>query len=88
MTPDMDAEATELCELWLKGEWEPITLERALTLDPSRRKRCIECGGQVQAHKLGTTGQRAHFEHKRAHKGCSLGDCFDGAPRLHPKALL
>jgi hypothetical protein len=29
----------------------------------------------------------AHFEHYERHPGCHLGDCFDGNPRPHRKAL-
>jgi len=34
--------------------------------------RCHECGERVRAHKKGTTGQEAHFEHLSANPRCSL----------------
>jgi formylmethanofuran dehydrogenase subunit E len=33
--------------------------------------RCSECGERVRAHKKGTTGQEAHFEHLAANSRCS-----------------
>jgi hypothetical protein len=74
-------------ELPIKGAWQTITLEQALGLDKSRRMRCPECHGQVRAHGVGKDGQRPHMEHKHRNKGCSRGDCFDGHPAMHPKAL-
>jgi hypothetical protein len=32
--------------------------------------RCVECGQRVRAHKKGTTGQAAHFEHMAANPRC------------------
>jgi hypothetical protein len=37
--------------------------------DFSRR----ECDELVRPHKKGTTGQEAHFEHRKSSPGCSLG---------------
>jgi predicted RNA-binding Zn-ribbon protein involved in translation (DUF1610 family) len=34
--------------------------------------RCSECGERVRAHKKGTTGQEAHFEHSSSNPRCSL----------------
>jgi predicted RNA-binding Zn-ribbon protein involved in translation (DUF1610 family) len=34
--------------------------------------RCPECGERVRAHKKGTTGQEAHFEHLSSNPRCSL----------------
>jgi predicted RNA-binding Zn-ribbon protein involved in translation (DUF1610 family) len=33
---------------------------------------CPECGERVRAHKKGTTGQGAHFEHLSSNPRCSL----------------
>jgi hypothetical protein len=74
------------CELKIRGGWQPITLDEALQLAPSRIKRCAICHGQVRAH-AGTDGMVAHFEHFKLHPGCYLGDAFDGNPRPHLKAL-
>lgn len=35
--------------------------------------RCRECNELVRPHKKGTTGQTAHFEHRKKSPGCSLG---------------
>ena len=40
--------------------------------DPNVVFHCTECDQRVRAHKLGTTGQAAHFEHLAANEGCSL----------------
>lgn len=34
--------------------------------------RCRSCGERVRAHKRGTTGQAAHFEHLTANPACPL----------------
>ncbi len=34
--------------------------------------RCVECGERVRAHRKGTTGQAAHFEHLQANPKCTL----------------
>jgi competence CoiA-like predicted nuclease len=36
--------------------------------------RCAACGQRVRAHKKGTTGQEAHFEHVTANPNCRLSD--------------
>lgn len=76
------------CEVRVRGAWVRVSLDDALNrLDASRPKRCIQCHGEVRAHAEGRDGMAAHFEHRHRHKGCSFGDCFDGAVRPHPKAL-
>jgi hypothetical protein len=75
------------CELKVFGGWQPITLDEVLSLHPSRIKRCPVCHGRVRAHKAADNGMVAHFEHYERHPGCHLGDCFDGNPRPHRKAL-
>ena len=52
-----------------------ISIEEALAvLDRKSRVvfRCVECGGRVRAHKMGTTHQAAHFEHMVANSKCRL----------------
>ncbi|MDR6952456.1 hypothetical protein J2X65_001811 [Ancylobacter sp. 3268] len=77
----------EACEVWENGSWQPLRVEDAL----NRRAdimRCPQCHGPVRPHKLGTTGQRAHFEHRGRHTGCSLMQrTFSGTHSLHPDAL-
>ena len=34
--------------------------------------RCLECGQPVRAHRGGTTGQAAHFEHINRNPACRL----------------
>lgn len=77
----------DTCELWANKQWVEITIEDALRMDESRKKRCVECHGQVRAHSASEDGMRAHFEHLRAHPGCSRGHVYDGTSTRHPKAL-
>ena len=52
-----------------------IEIEEALAIrkrDPKVVFHCTECGQRVRAHKLGTTGQAAHFEHLAANRKCPL----------------
>lgn len=68
------------------GHWEIVTIREAIDHGKGIEKRCIECKGQVRAHRAGMGA--AHFEHMRRHQGCRLGDCYDGnGPRPHPLAL-
>jgi hypothetical protein len=68
-------------------EWIVMPVERALQLaDVSIR--CKKCHGGIRLHKAGPNGiPRAHAEHRQRHRGCPLGDCFDGEFRLSPTAL-
>jgi len=57
-----------------------ISVEEALRLRSETGRRgsypafsCLECGEYVRPHKEGTTGQAAHFEHKKRNPGCSQG---------------
>jgi hypothetical protein len=58
-----------------------VDIDEALQLrdDAVRRRKpypefcCIECGEYVRPHKEGTTGQGAHFEHRRKSPGCRYG---------------
>jgi hypothetical protein len=69
------------------GRLERLTLDQTLELDRSHLKRCPECHGQVRLHKAFIDGTAAYFEHYERNPGCSLGDCFDGNPKLHPWPL-
>jgi hypothetical protein len=76
------------CEVKVRGVWQAIEIAHALGVDRGSVMRCPECHGPVRAHKAGTTGQRAHFEHIRKHAGCSLKpNGFSGTRTLHPDAL-
>jgi hypothetical protein len=57
------------CELKVFGGWQPITLEEALRLHPSRVKRCPVCHERVRTHKAGDNGMAAHFEHYERNPG-------------------
>jgi hypothetical protein len=55
----------------------PMEIKTALEIrarKPSADFRCQECGERVRAHKKGTTGQEAHFEHLSANPGCKLSE--------------
>jgi hypothetical protein len=47
--------------------------EAARRREPYPEFRCRECAELVRPHKEGTTGQAAHFEHRRRSSGCRLG---------------
>ena len=84
----MSAQSEPTCEMRVRGAWEVITLDDALNrFDASREKRCIECHGQVRAHRLSSNGMKAHFEHYERHDGCSLGNSFSGARARHRRPL-
>lgn len=36
------------------------------------RFTCVQCGKPLRAHKAGTTGQAAHFEHFERNPACSF----------------
>jgi hypothetical protein len=76
-----------VCEVEVRGRWQPLDLDAALKLASSRVLRCIECGGRVRAHKAGSNGQKAHMEHGERHPGCSRGDCYDGTSRPHHRHI-
>jgi hypothetical protein len=59
------------CEVKRQIGWRVMTIDEAL-LTREKAGRCIECHEPVQAHKTGTTGQAAHFEHKKSNPRCSL----------------
>jgi hypothetical protein len=62
-----------VCEV-LKGKgWAAMTVDDYLTMRESGG-RCIECKKPIRAHKLSVNGMAAHFEHRNASSGCSLGD--------------
>lgn len=51
-----------------------ISIESALEIRDRGEKTaftCTECGSPVRAHKEGTTGQGAHFEHFERNLDCS-----------------
>lgn len=72
------------CYVWRGGVWEKISITEALPIRSEYLMRCCECHGRVRAHRLANNGMRAHFEHRRAHKGCSRSTGFSGTQSPHP----
>jgi hypothetical protein len=70
-------------------QWQPLSIQAAIEIQPRpARARCPRCWGPVRAHNEGVGGKpREHFEHRRAHRGCSWNRKFDGKSRRHPDAL-
>jgi hypothetical protein len=80
----MESHNNRHAEAWIGSEWIIIPVETALEY-PDLIRRCLECGGAIRLHRASqTTSHRAHAEHRRRFKGCSLGDCFDGTNRRNP----
>lgn len=78
----------DVCEERINGHWVRRAVAEVLTAAARSPIRCPECHGRVRAHKEGTTGQRAHFEHMKRHEGCSLKkSTFSGRRARHPEAL-
>jgi hypothetical protein len=77
------------CKAKVHGTWTSITIDEALGAYADYLKRCPECHGRVRAHRRAKNGMRAHFEHHRAHAGCSLsrGVPFSGHHSIHPEAI-
>ena len=85
----METNRADACEVQVKGVWVPVSLDEALNrLDASRTKRCVECHGQVRAHRRGDNGMAAHFEHLERHEGCSFGASFNGVKTPHRRSLI
>jgi hypothetical protein len=77
----------EQSEIEKESEWRRMPIQTAVVMRPERA-RCPTCWGPVRAHKEGIGGKpRAHFEHRRAHRGCKWNRKFDGTARRHPDAL-
>lgn len=68
--------------------WQPISVEEGLR-EGSDTFRCPTCHGKVRLMSASLDPPMAsHGEHQRRHKGCPLGDCFDGGEvRKHPFPL-
>jgi hypothetical protein len=67
--------------------WHLISVKDGLRLQEDTF-RCPECFGRVRLHQASIDSEiEAHAVHFARNKGCSLGDCFDGTKRPHPKAI-
>ena len=57
-------------------EGRQIDIDEALQLREAGKSSpafcCTACGEHVRAHRRGTTGQAAHFEHRVQNPHCSL----------------
>jgi hypothetical protein len=76
-TPTSRGPKATTCEIMSGSGWKVITIGEALTMRGRGRwpgGRCIECHQPVRPHKLGTTGQAAHFEHLDRSKGCTRSE--------------
>ncbi len=69
------------------GLWVGVSVDKITTQRQRPTTRCAECHGRVRAHRMGSNGLAAHFEHLDRHAGCSAGFYFDGKRSLHPSAL-
>ena len=78
--------ARDICEALFAGKWRVLTVGEVLALGNQPTLRCVECNGRVRAHNEANNGMRAHFEHRVAHPGCSLGSKFNGKKTPHPDA--
>lgn len=76
-----------ICEVQRGNRWEEIGIADALQVKGQFDIRCCECRGRVTAHRKGSNGMRAHFEHRAAHDGCSLSTKFSGTRSPHPDAV-
>lgn len=66
------------CHIDAGGEWRPISIDQAMK-QVRPRIRCPFCFGPVRANKQAIDGvPRAHFEHRRAHKGYQYSHKFKG----------
>jgi hypothetical protein len=77
------------CEVRFKrGPWEAASVDLAIELGRSVEKRCVECHGRVRVCPEDHRGA-ARIEHILEHRGCSLGDCYDGnGRRRHPAFVI
>jgi hypothetical protein len=70
-----------------KFGWHLISVRDGLRLQEDTF-RCPECLGRVRLHQGSTEREiDAHAKHFAKNPGCSLGDCFCGTRRPHPKAI-
>lgn len=67
--------------------WITIKADEALKL-AEPRLRCPECKGPVKLFRASADGAIPNRgEHKVKNSGCSLGDNFDGVPRVAVKPI-
>jgi hypothetical protein len=59
------------CEVRFAGGWRTMDIDEALATRETDG-RCPACHEPVRPHKTGTTGQAAHFEHRKENLACPL----------------
>lgn len=70
---DLDKRGKYFCEIWTGARWELWPVVAAYPHRHSARLRCYECQGGIILMQESEGGRnRAHFEHRPAHAGCSL----------------
>lgn len=69
-----------------KFGWHLISVRDGLRLQEDTF-RCPECLGRVRLQQSIDPEIGAHAKHFARNPGCSLGDCFCGTRKPHPKAI-
>lgn len=78
------------CEAWTGQAWEVLPVSSVYPHGKTVLVRCYECHGPVVLMKASDNRRnRAHFEHRPAHPGCSLVyKHFSGTRTRHPQPVL
>jgi uncharacterized protein with PIN domain len=68
-------------------DWEVVSVHEALKM-AEPRMRCSECKGEVRLVRTSEDGLvPPHAEHRKRNVGCSLGDRYNGTPKLAEKRV-
>jgi hypothetical protein len=86
---ESEAEDKKSCEIWTGRKWEIWAVSAAYPHRHQTQIRCYECHGPIVLMNASENGRnRAHFEHRPSHPGCSLVyKYFSGTRSLHPLAV-
>ena len=66
----------EICEMFIHGDWQEVTVDFALRVrvaDPKLSIRCPTCHKRTVLYRSKQPGKLAHFEHARGVGGCVTG---------------
>jgi len=66
--------------------WQTMPVTEALRLQ-DETFRCPECLGKVRLRRSTEEGLPDYAEHYSKNPGCSLGNCFTGEKKQHPKPV-
>jgi hypothetical protein len=67
--------------------WQRMSVKQALQLQ-DETFRCPECLGKLRLYPASLEKDTPGYaRHLSKNTGCSLGDCFDGQKRPHPKPV-